>query len=75
MGSTAVRLPADFVSEATARAEIEFRSTPKQIERWAKIGKAAEENPDLPIDFVIGALEGLEEAERGEVSKFELRAV
>lgn len=28
------------------------RSTPKQIERWANIGKIMDDNPDLPYDFV-----------------------
>ena len=33
----------------TARAEC--RSIPNQIEYWAKIGKCALDNPDLPIEL------------------------
>ena len=30
----------------------EYRSIPNQIEFWARIGKTALENPDLPIEFI-----------------------
>jgi hypothetical protein len=46
------------------------RSVPKQIEHWSKIGRIAEENPDLPYDFIKEVLLSLEEAEDGEVSEF-----
>ena len=73
MGSVAVRFSEDIVSLARAEALVYSRSVPKQIEHWAKIGKMAEENPDLPYDFIEGVLEGFEEIKRGEVSKFEFR--
>jgi hypothetical protein len=73
MGSIAVRLSEDIVSSARAKALVYSRSLPKQIEHWAKIGKIAEENPDLPYGFIEGVLEGLEEIRRGEVSAFEFR--
>jgi hypothetical protein len=34
---------------------------PKQIEHWAKIGKIAEENPDLPYEFIQKILEARQE--------------
>ena len=73
MGSVAVRLSEDIVSSACEKALVYSRSVPKQIEHWAKIGRIAEENPDLPYGFIEGALEGLEEIRRGEVSVFEFR--
>jgi len=73
MGGVAVRLSDDIVSSARAKAQVYSRSVPKQIEHWARIGKIAEENPDLPYDFIQGVLEGLEEIKRGEVSTFEFR--
>ena len=33
-------------------AEAENRSIAGQIEFWAKIGRAAIDNPDLPVDFI-----------------------
>ena len=71
MASVAVRISEDIVREAKVRAAKNFRSVPKQIEYWLKIAKAAEDNPDLPMSFIIGALEGLEEIDRGEVYPFE----
>jgi len=73
MGNVAVRLSEDIVGSARAKASMNSRSMPKQIEHWAKIGKIAEENPDLPYEFIKGALEGLNEIKRGEVSPFEFR--
>ena len=32
-----------------------------QVEYWAKIGKAAEENPDLPFSFIRETLLAIEE--------------
>jgi len=32
-----------------------------QVEYWAKIGKAAEDNPDLPFSFIKETLLALEE--------------
>jgi hypothetical protein len=71
MRSIAVRLPEEIVNEAKKYAAIESRSVPKQIEHWIKVGRAAKENPDLPISFIDGALKGLEEIERGEVYPIE----
>jgi len=61
MGSTAVRLSEDIVRTAGVYAPVSSRSIPKQIEHWAKIGKIAEENPDLPYEFIKKVLEAREE--------------
>ena len=43
----------EFLYEDTKRqAKAESRTIAGQIEFWAKIGKAALDNPDLPVDFV-----------------------
>jgi virulence-associated protein VagC len=59
--SVAVRLPLDLVENAKRVTVIYNRSIPKQIEYWAKIGKIAEENPDLPMNFIKGILEAREQ--------------
>ena len=40
---------------------------PDQIEYWSRIGKLAEENPDLPSEFIKGTLLGLQEIKDGDV--------
>jgi hypothetical protein len=71
--SRAVKLSADILNVAKTCATLNSRSIPKQIEHWAKIGKIAEENPDLPYEFITGVLEGFKEIERGETTPFEFR--
>lgn len=50
--SLAVKLSDQLVTDAKNHAVISQRSTPKQIEYWARIGKLAEENPDLTLEFI-----------------------
>lgn len=50
--ATTIKLPEALISEARRYGEIYSRSTPKQIEYWSRIGKIAEENPDLPYSFI-----------------------
>ena len=57
----AIKLSADIVSAANKYAAVYSRSVPKQIEHWAKIGRIAEENPDLPYNFIKDILLSLEE--------------
>jgi hypothetical protein len=73
MKNNAVRLSGEFMETVMNYAPLNLRSVPKQIEHWAKIGKVAEENPDLPYKFIKGVLEAKNEIERGEVSTFEFR--
>ncbi|AVR87710.1 TA system antitoxin ParD family protein [Thauera aromatica] len=47
-----VKLPETLVDQARRHASIEHRSVPKQIEHWSRIGKIAEENPDLPFSMI-----------------------
>jgi hypothetical protein len=73
MVSNAVRLSEEILDAAIACAPLNSRSVPKQIEHWAKIGKIAEENPDLPYEFIKGILEAKNEMERGDISEFIFR--
>lgn len=61
----AVKLPDELVNEARTVGKALSRSTPKQIEHWAKIGRAAEDNPDLPIGFIADLLIELEKIKAG----------
>jgi len=58
---TAMKLSDELVEAAKPYAAAMQRSVPKQIEYWARIGKAAEDNPDLPVGFIVDTLVGIEE--------------
>lgn len=59
--STVIRISDRLASEARIKSKIEHRSLTSQIEYWATIGKAAEENPDLPFAFIKDTLMAIEE--------------
>ena len=66
----AVRVSDNLVSEAKKFSRVENRSITGQIEHWAKIGKCAEENPDLTYGLIKEILLGIEELEQGESSEY-----
>jgi len=68
--STAVRVSDKLVKEARLVSAVDNRSVTGQIEHWAKIGKCAEENPDLTYSLIREILMGLEELEQGESSEY-----
>jgi hypothetical protein len=68
--ATAVRISEKLVNEAKKFSRIDHRSLTGQIEYWAKIGKCAEENPDLTYSLIKEILLGIEELEQGEKSEY-----
>lgn len=56
MTSASVRIDPKLYSEAQQEGKANFRSAPQQINFWAKIGKNALANPDLPVEFVAQLL-------------------
>ena len=52
MQNFSVQIEEDLFNSATAEGKANFRSTENQINFWAKVGKNALENPDLPVDFI-----------------------
>ncbi len=68
--ATAVRISKELVDEARKFSRIDHRSLTGQIEHWAKIGKCAEENPDLTYSLIKDILIGIEELEQGERSEY-----
>ena len=59
--STVIRISDHLAKEAKTRSKVEHRSMTSQLEYWATIGKAAEENPDLPFSFIKETLLAREE--------------
>ena len=51
-----VRIEDDVYISARDQAKAEHRTIAGQIEFWAKVGRAALDNPDLPIDFIAESL-------------------
>lgn len=47
-----IRIDEEIYNAAKKVASAECRSIPNQIEFWAKIGKCALDNPELPIEFL-----------------------
>ncbi len=68
--TTAVRITDDLVRDAKIYSKIDKRSLTGQIEHWARIGKCAEENPDLTYILIKDILIGLAELEQSESSEY-----
>lgn len=67
----AIKLSDSLVEDAKPYALAEHRSVPKQIEYWARIGKAMTDNPDLPVQFVRDIFLAQQEAEAGRLTPYE----
>lgn len=59
--STSIRIDQRLYDQAKADAAIEHRTIAGQVEYWARIGRAALDNPDLPVSFIAEALASLDE--------------
>jgi len=68
---TTVKLSDQLVNEAKRYAAVYSRSVPKQIEHWARMGKIAQENPDLSYEFIEQLLIARQEVADGEVSEYQ----
>ena len=69
--SSAVRVSDELVEEARRVSAVDQRSVTGQIEHWARIGKCAEENPDLTYRMIREILLGLAELDAGESTEYE----
>ncbi|MEZ8192047.1 hypothetical protein [Vibrio sp. 1F279] len=70
MATASVRIDQDLFDKAAIMAKALNRTTPKQIEHWAKIGKMMEDNPDLPYEFVKQAVIAKSEKEAGKLEAY-----
>ncbi len=68
--ATAIRISEELVREAKKYSRIDHRSITGQVEHWARIGKCAEENPDLTYAFIKELLIGIEELEQDDKSEY-----
>lgn len=63
--AVALKLSDELVEDAKPHAAAEHRSVPKQIEYWARIGKAVLENPELPLRLIQDTILSREEVKTG----------
>lgn len=72
--SVALKLSEGIVALAKPHAAAKHRSVPKQIEYWARLGKAVEDNPELPLQLIQDTILGLEEAKAEQLSDYKFGA-
>lgn len=68
--SKAIKISEALAAAAALFAKVEHRSVAGQVEYWAKLGKIAEENPNLPISFIKDILLGREELRAGQKTPY-----
>lgn len=59
--TTSIRIDQTLYDQAKADAVGEHRTIAGQVEFWARVGRAALDNPDLPVSFIAESLASLAE--------------
>lgn len=67
----ALKLSDDLVEDAKTTASAENRSVPRQIEYWARIGKAVLENPEMPLRLIQDTMLSIQEAKAGKLEPYQ----
>ncbi|MCK4499982.1 ParD-like family protein [Candidatus Babeliales bacterium] len=70
--ATSVKLSENIVSDARISSKAFNRSIASQIEYWARIGKIAEENPNLNYELIKDLLIAKEEAKNGNLTPYKI---
>ena len=68
--NTTIRLSEKIAQQASIHAKAMNRSMAKQVEYWARMGKIAEENPELPFQFLKDILIGKIESEQRQLKPY-----
>lgn len=68
--SIAIKIDEELYNAAKPVAHAQYRSVPNQIAFWAKVGRAAMDNPDLPVEFILKIFEGLIDVNAGRVEPY-----
>ena len=69
--AVAMKLSDELVEDAKPYAAAEHRSVPRQIEYWARIGKAVIDNPDMPLRLIQDTMLSREEVKAGLAAPYE----
>ena len=59
--STSIRIDQTLYDQAKVDAAAEHRTIAGQVEFWARVGRAALDNPDLPVSFIAESLASMAE--------------
>lgn len=59
--TTSIRIDQALYDQAKADAVAEHRTIAGQVEFWARVGRTALDNPDLPVSFIAESLASLAE--------------
>lgn len=59
--TTSIRIDQMLYNQAKNEAVVEHRTIAGQIEYWATVGRAALDNPDLPVSFIAESLASMAE--------------
>lgn len=59
--TTSIRIDQSLYDQAKADAAAEHRTIAGQVQFWAKVGRAALDNPDLPVSFIAESLVSMAE--------------
>jgi len=59
--TTSIRIDQTLYDLAKADAAAEHRTIAGQVEYWAKLGRAALDNPDLPVSFIAESFAAMAE--------------
>ena len=70
--STSIRIEQKLYEQARSEAAAEHRTIAGQVEYLAKVGRAALDNPDLPVSFIAESLAAMAEP-REDATPFEPR--
>ena len=65
-----VKISDELAANAAMYAKVESRSLAGQVEYWAKLGKIADENPDLPISLIKDILIGRAQIQGGQKTPY-----
>jgi len=60
--STSIRIDQALYDQARNESRAEHRTIAGQVEYWAKIVRAALDNPDLPVSFIAESLASMDES-------------
>lgn len=65
-----IRFSNEFIQVAEVHAQANHRSIAGQIEHWAQIGRTAEDNPDLPFEFIQDLLVATAGLKQGKLTQY-----
>ena len=68
---TAVKISTDLFEKAKLHSTVYKRSITGQIEYWASIGQATENNPELPLSMIQAIQVGKAQIQAGQGSPYQ----